>query len=82
MTGPEHYREAELLLAEGCEYGCPHSGCEHEQGHLARAQVHATLANAAATALGSRPSDLRVTRDDSAWHQAAATKPPLEETTA
>jgi hypothetical protein len=51
MTGPEHYREAELLLAESCEYGCPHSGCEHERGHLARAQVHATLFAGAAAAL-------------------------------
>jgi hypothetical protein len=51
MTGPEHYREAELLLETDCEHGCPHSGCEHVRGHLARAQVHATLALAAATAL-------------------------------
>jgi len=43
-TGRWHRREAELLLlSEGCEYGCPHSGCEHELAHLARAQVHATL---------------------------------------
>jgi hypothetical protein len=48
MTGPEHYEEAErCLLEEGCEYGCPHSGCEHEMRLIARAQAHATLALAA-----------------------------------
>ena len=52
MTGPEHFREADLVLTnERCEYGCPHSGCEHEMSLIARAQVHATLALAAATAL-------------------------------
>lgn len=39
MTGPEHYREAERLLATG------------SQAAERRAQVHATLALAAATAL-------------------------------
>ncbi len=52
MTGPEHWSEAELLLnQDACEYGCPHSGCPHEMRLIARAQVHATLALAAATAL-------------------------------
>ena len=41
-----------------CDYGCPHSGCQHEMRQLARAQVHATLALAAATALpGEHPGD-------------------------
>lgn len=51
MNGPEHYREADVILTSDdgtCEYGCPHSGCVHEMAHLARAQVHATLALAAA----------------------------------
>jgi hypothetical protein len=53
MTGPEHYEEAErCLLENGCEYGCPHSGCEHEMRIIARAQAHATLALAAAAGLG------------------------------
>ncbi|WP_445520521.1 hypothetical protein [Streptomyces sp. NEAU-174] len=47
MTGPEHYREAERLLAEADNIA--------EQGGdmgemIAAAQVHATLAQAAATA--------------------------------
>jgi hypothetical protein len=52
MTGPEHLREADLILTETdrCEHGCPHSGCVHEMALIARAQVHATLALAAATA--------------------------------
>ncbi len=48
MTGPEHYREAEELLAyaqDKTEYGS-----DIERYHLAAAQVHATLALAAATA--------------------------------
>jgi hypothetical protein len=59
MTGPEHWTEAGLILTgERCEYGCPHSGCEHEMSLIARAQVHATLALAAATALpGEHPGD-------------------------
>ena len=51
MTGPEHYEQAELLLETGCEYGCPHSGCEHVAGHHAEARVHASLAETAALVL-------------------------------
>jgi hypothetical protein len=50
MTGPEHYREAERLLAER------HELLEYSSDPctelLAEAQVHATLALAAATAHG------------------------------
>lgn len=47
MTGPEHYREAERLLAEA------HGGISvHADNARAEAQVHATLALAAATASG------------------------------
>jgi len=70
VTGPAHYEEAELLLTTGCEYGCPHTGCEHVREQLARAQVHATLALAAATALGG--SDLPA-KDWDAWRELAAT---------
>ncbi|MEV6876936.1 hypothetical protein [Amycolatopsis sp. NPDC051128] len=46
MTGPEHYMEAERLLAKyGNGYVLPETA-----GKLAAAQVHATLALAAATA--------------------------------
>jgi hypothetical protein len=53
MTGPENYREAvAILTGESCDYGCPHTGCAHEAAYLARAQVHATLAVAAAVVAG------------------------------
>lgn len=51
MNGPEHYRKAERLLA-----GAELDMCSHAEGNIiehntsvARAQVHATLALAAAT---------------------------------
>jgi hypothetical protein len=51
MTGPQHWEEADLIVTgERCDYGCPHAGCEHEMSYLARAQVHAILALAAALA--------------------------------
>jgi hypothetical protein len=72
MTGPEHYQEAErCLLEDGCEYGCPHSGCEHEMRLIARAQAHATLANAAAFAL-SRFGEMPA-HDAEEWLRAAKT---------
>jgi hypothetical protein len=53
MNGPSHWAEADLILTgDPCEYGCPHGGCAHEMRMIARAQVHATLALAAATAGG------------------------------
>ena len=68
MTGPEHWEEAGLILTgDACDYGCPHTGCEHEMARLARAQVHATLALAAAVVDGPavmRPED----RDE--WDRA------------
>jgi hypothetical protein len=68
VTGPEHWREADLIVTQDpCSYGCPHAGCEHEMASLARAQVHATLALAAAVADGPavmRPKD----RDE--WDRA------------
>ena len=72
MTGPEHYREAEaeLMPDGGCEYSCPHAGCAHEMAHIARAQVHATLALAAATAV--MVSDGLPTADWAAWRDLAA----------
>jgi hypothetical protein len=45
MTGPEHYREAERLLQDVLP------GTELPDEIIDRAQVHATLAVAAATAL-------------------------------
>jgi hypothetical protein len=48
VTGPQHYKEAETLLdrAQNLIYG---SDREYGQAVLAEAQVHATLALAAAT---------------------------------
>jgi hypothetical protein len=60
VTGPENYREAiAILTGESCDYGCPHTGCAHEATYLARAQVHATLALAAAVLAGAgmKPAD-------------------------
>ena len=64
MTGPEHWREADLILtgdSDPCSYGCPHSGCPHEMSMIARAQVHAELALAAAVVAGAdlKPADWR-----------------------
>lgn len=51
MTGPEHYREAERLLAESRTEPRPNDEghCEADRT-IIEAQVHATLALAAATA--------------------------------
>ena len=71
MTGPEHYREAERLISTTVEkdglIGTPHPHV------LALAQVHATLALAAATALG-REGEGRTqpSMDRDAWFNAAA----------
>jgi hypothetical protein len=70
VTGPEHYKEAELcLLGESCEYGCPHSGCEHEMRMIARAQAHFTAALAAATALDPASREFK-NPDLDAWRKA------------
>ncbi len=69
MTGPEHYAEAERLLTladrhtRGATYG-PEWALT-----LTAAQVHATLALAAATAVGTAGPD------GHAWADVAATKP-------
>jgi hypothetical protein len=65
MTGPAHYREAERLLKES-------TTSDDEGGWRAArwvqlAQVHATLAAAAAAALGSSHAESR------AWADAAGT---------
>lgn len=80
----EHFREADLILTGDsgtCEYGCPHSGCAHEMAHLARAQVHATLALAAATALGVIYLPLpEGTRLAAGWNDAIGAGDPDEVT--
>ena len=60
MNGPQHREEADLMLSgDPCEYGCPHSGCEHEMSFIARAQVHATLALVDAASARDRLALLR-----------------------
>ncbi|MFD3805041.1 hypothetical protein ACFWTC_15720 [Streptomyces sp. NPDC058619] len=69
MTGPEHYRQAEEHIEES--FGTV-SGSDMERFYLAAAQVHATLALAAATAFA--PHRLGVNRAEwKAWQAAAWT---------
>jgi hypothetical protein len=63
MTGPEHYLVAEKLLEENEEH--PSSSINKTASLIGQAQVHATLALAAATALSS---------DDREWLKVAGTK--------
>jgi hypothetical protein len=60
MTGPENYRRAEQLAGEASTF-------IREGKPGATAQVHATLALAAATALGG------VGLESAAWREAAGT---------
>ena len=67
MTGPDHYRQAEELTAKAHDY------LGREEGQSAAvwaavAQIHAALALAAATALGTTAADGR------AWTEVAGTK--------
>lgn len=80
MNGPDHYREAERLLAAARE-----SKETTFEGHnpeadreIAAAQVHATLALTAATAMqaavdGSEPG--MGSPEFAAWYAAAGVKP-------
>lgn len=79
MNGPEHYREAERLagMAHHFTYG---DGGDPVTGAAlaAEAQVHATLALAAATAMqapvvGSEPG--MAPHEFAAWYAAAGVKP-------
>lgn len=56
MTGPEHYKKAEDLLKLASETAL---GSDMERFDLAAAQVHATLALAAATALSARMGETK-----------------------
>jgi hypothetical protein len=66
MTGPEHYHAAEKLLEENQEH--PSSSINKTASLIGQAQVHATLALAAATALGSGSLENRE------WADVAGTK--------
>lgn len=75
MTGPEHYHEAEQLISVTTIPADPDLGEPAEQiwpsgDDIALAQVHATLALAAATALAGEVSMTRA--DGDAWYAVAA----------
>lgn len=76
MTGPWHYAEAERLITgtHQCrvpdDEGTPCPFCTRD---IARAQVHATLALAAATALGG--SDGPPAPDWDVWYRTASEGP-------
>lgn len=69
MTGPEHYRKAEALLADAERYSRAGAGVGEM---VSVAQVHATLALAAATGL-TRERVLPLA-DYKAWSKAAGEK--------
>lgn len=75
MTGPEHYRQAEQLLHELRD---GHAEGTDVPGILTAAQVHATLALAAATAtpmaVDGEPDSGLPPADAEAWFAAAGTK--------
>jgi hypothetical protein len=68
MTGPKHYHEAEELLVKAHEYLGRGDGPESAAVWAAVAQVHATLALAAASALRTTAAEGR------AWAAVAGTK--------
>ena len=70
MNGPDHYREAERLLTEMSltDSSGEYRGGLTRQDAAALAHVHATLALAAATALGTSPAEGR------AWADVAGTR--------
>lgn len=72
-TGPEHYREAE----EHVGFAMATSLDSEARFHLAAAQVHATLALAAATALGSRHDMYDL--DFEAWDRVAGVQDDEDE---
>ena len=75
MTGPEHYKEAEALLSaatrdprdvslqrSGQELHMP-PGADERERMITPAQVHATVALAAATVVGTSPFEERARTD-------------------
>ena len=67
MTGPDHYRKAEELTAKAHDYLGQGEG-QSADVWAAVAQIHATRALAAATALGTTAADGR------AWAEVAGTR--------
>jgi len=79
MNGPDHYREAERTLALArlatAQQANATEPSEVVTMMLAAAQVHATLALAAATALNAPLHDNTSTPDELAWHEVSGVKP-------
>ena len=74
MNGPEHYRAAEQLLAN-IQSALASDGSDADLGipeWSAIAQVHATLALAAATALSDAPQGGMGGNDWTAWHDTVS----------
>ena len=78
MRGPEHYREAERAL-EIADSDLRNNDAEGSSNYIARAQVHATLAVAAATALTAGDSYHAVQADMTEWRTVAGNQTPAEE---
>ena len=71
MTGPEHYREAELLSKLASNFEGKPRAARVQMGQVA--QVHAILALAAATALGHEGEGrTQPSKDRAAWFEAAS----------
>jgi hypothetical protein len=76
MTGPEHYKEAERLLAEAAAIPDAFDEADPAAGmRIEAAKVHVALANAAAIALGGyQPNgEPRSRRDLATWREVADT---------
>lgn len=69
MTGPEHYREAERLLGRGINCGFGEEPDAAQVAYLAAAQVHATLALAAATATHPSGTGAVTISTDELWQE-------------
>lgn len=75
MTGPEHYRKAEELAEKAGEYLGHEGGQDSAAVWAAVAQVHASLALAAATALNlPHPQGGFEGVDSVAWFDAASAR--------
>lgn len=73
MTGPDHYREAERLIGDNV-HETPTSA------DVALAQVHATLALAAATAMAGHSNDGLSPIDFRAWDKVCGVQEEDEAT--
>ena len=74
MRGPKHFQVAEQLLRDVTQiqhYGSHVITAENDSAVIAAAQVHATLALAAATALSAGTSYHAVQADMTEWRHAA-----------